>query len=64
MAKFLKQLKIVISYWKNLKDLDYIPLRNCIMRRDIQNLIFNKEKDYFENKLNNALVNRKSYGKP
>ena len=47
----------------DLKDLDYIPLRNCIMRRDIQNLIFNKKKDYFENKLNNALVNRKSYGK-
>ena len=33
------------------------------MRRDIQNLIFNKKNDYFENKLNNALVNRKSYGK-
>ena len=27
-------------------------------------LIFNKKKDYFENKLMNALVNRKSYGKP
>ena len=36
MVKFLKQSEIVISYWKNLKDLDYISIRNCIRRLDIR----------------------------
>ena len=33
-------------------------------RYKVHKMIFNKKKDYFENKLNECIANRKSYEKP
>ena len=48
MVKFLKQLKIVISYWKNLKNPDCMSILNYITRLDLKYIsCFQQEKKLF-----------------
>ena len=60
MVKFLKQSKIVISYWKKFKRsrLHMDKESYNAARYKVHKMIFNKKKDYFENELN------KFVGKP
>ena len=57
MVQFLKQLKIVISYWKNFKkSRSYIDKELYNQARyKVHKLIFKKKMDYFENKLNECI---------
>ena len=53
------------KYWKNLKDLDDISMRNCIMRLNIRCITWFsiRKKDYFENKLNKCIGKEKELWK-
>ena len=62
MVKFLKQSKIVINFWKNLKDHIDKELYNAA-RYKVHKFIFNKKRDYFENKLNECIGKRKELWK-
>ena len=67
--KYLKQLKIVISFFeieKKIKNLDYISIKIYIMRLALRYIGRFSTMNKIILKINqmNASVNQKSYGKP
>ena len=62
MVKFMKQSKIEINFWKNLKYHIDKELYNAA-RYKVQKFIFNKKRYYFENKLNECIGKRKGLWK-